>query len=311
MKKHLTVFMITCILLLLSACGTQPQQSLSNMTSTIVGDYRAVVWEGRIYIPFCVVSKNDRGVQIGYVDGDKNDCISEYKGYSPTEWLVSWLPTDGGAMLLKEENVADIPDGLIAEYQSENAAIRNILKSVLLGTSDFISTDLGGQSLSVSEIGQTVTDDESTTVNISQFTVIDLDGDGNDEVVLWLQIDEINDYGFEVLHYRDGAVYGYTFVYRAFMDLKEDGTFSFSSGAADSGIGRLTFSDDGYSFDMIANSQSEYDSNNELIIQYFADGEPSTENEFNNIINSQDGKADVQWYDFSASNLSAVLSNLP
>ena len=94
------------------------------------------------------------------------------------------------------------------------------------------------------------------------------------------------------------------------MDLKEDGTFSFSSGAADSGIGRLTFSDDGYSFDMIANSQSEYDSNNELIIQYYADGKPSTEDEFNNIINSQDGKADVQWYDFSADNINTVFDHL-
>lgn len=309
MKKHLIVFMITCLLLLLSACGAQPQQNLSNMTSMIVDDYRAVVWEGRIYIPFCVVSKNDRGYQIGYVDGDKNDCISEYKGYSPEEWLVSWMPTDGGAMLLKEENVVDIPNGLTAEYQSENVAIGNILKSVLLGSSDFISTDLGGQSLSISEIGQTVTDDESITVNVSQFTVIDLDGDGIDEVVLWLQIDEINDYGFEVLRYRDGSVYGYTFVYRAFMELKEDGTFSFSSGAADSGIGKLIFSDDEYSFDIIANSESEYDSNNELIIQYFADGELSTEDEFSNIINSQDGKTDVQWYDFSVNDINTVFDH--
>ena len=67
-------------------------------------------------MPFCVVSKNDRGKQIGYVDGDTDDRISEYKGYSPEEWLVSWLPMDGGAILLKEQGVADIPDGLEAEY---------------------------------------------------------------------------------------------------------------------------------------------------------------------------------------------------
>ena len=32
------------------------------------------------------------------------------------EGLVSWMPMDGGAMLLKEQSVVDIPDGLEAEY---------------------------------------------------------------------------------------------------------------------------------------------------------------------------------------------------
>lgn len=67
-------------------------------------------------MPFCVVSKNDRGKQIGYVDGDTGDRISGYKDCPLEEWLVSWLPTDGGAMLLKEQSVVEIPDGLEAEY---------------------------------------------------------------------------------------------------------------------------------------------------------------------------------------------------
>lgn len=88
------------------------------MTSAVVeGKWRTVIWEDRTYEPFCVVSKNDRRTQIGYVDGDTNDRISAYKDYPPEEWLVSWLPMDGGAMLLKEQSVTDIPDGLEAEYQ--------------------------------------------------------------------------------------------------------------------------------------------------------------------------------------------------
>lgn len=78
---------------------------------------RAVVCEDRVYVPFCVVSKSGCGEQIGYVDGDEDDRISEYKGYPAEEWLVSWIQTDGGAMLMKEESVTEIPDGLEAEYQ--------------------------------------------------------------------------------------------------------------------------------------------------------------------------------------------------
>lgn len=114
MKKR---FALPCILCacLLSACGAQNRE-LIDMESTHMDGKRGVIWEGRTYFPFCVVSKRDCGEQLGYVDGDTDDRISEYKGYSPEEWLVSWLKTDGGAMLLKEQSVTEIPEGLEAEY---------------------------------------------------------------------------------------------------------------------------------------------------------------------------------------------------
>ena len=114
MKRFLTP-VLAFLLILLAACAGQPRD-LVNMRSASADGKRIVLWENRIDVPFCVVSKNDRGKQIGYVDGDTDDRVSEYKGYSPEEWLVSWLPMDGGAMLLKERGVADIPDGLEAEY---------------------------------------------------------------------------------------------------------------------------------------------------------------------------------------------------
>ena len=116
MKKVFVLLIISCLFLtMLSACSGQ-QRDLVDMKSISMDGKRGVVWEDRIYMPFCVISKNDRGEQIGYVDGDMTDRISEYKGYSSNEWLVSWIPTDGGAMLLKEQSVVDIPDGLEAEY---------------------------------------------------------------------------------------------------------------------------------------------------------------------------------------------------
>ena len=116
MKKIFALFIFSCLsLTAISACSRQ-QADLVDMASTSIDGKRAIVWEDRIYLPFCVVSKKDCGEQIGYVDGDTDERISEYKDYSTEEWLVSWLTMDGGAMLLKERNVVDIPDGLETEY---------------------------------------------------------------------------------------------------------------------------------------------------------------------------------------------------
>ena len=116
MKKVFVLLMISFLFLTtLSACSGQ-QRDLVDMESISMDGKRGVVWENRIYMPFCVVSKNDRGEQIGDVNGDTDDRISEYKGYSSEEWLAAWLPMDGGAILLKEQSVVDIPDGLEAEY---------------------------------------------------------------------------------------------------------------------------------------------------------------------------------------------------
>ncbi len=120
MKK--TIFYVLCLLmLLLSACGGK-QRDLVDMQSctvkTDVTEVRAVVWGDKTYVPFCVSSASDRGEQIGYVDGNKDDRISEYKGYSTDEWLINWISTDGGAgILMKEQSVTDIPEGLESEYQ--------------------------------------------------------------------------------------------------------------------------------------------------------------------------------------------------
>lgn len=114
--RRILAFLTVIVVILSSAACSGQQRNLVDMKSTSVDGKWAVVWENRTYVIFCVVSKNDRGEQIGYVDGNTDDRISEYKGYSSSEWLISWIPTDGGAMLLKELSVVDIPDGLEPEY---------------------------------------------------------------------------------------------------------------------------------------------------------------------------------------------------
>lgn len=115
MKKIVALVSFFVVIFSLAACSRQ-QRDLVDVESVSMGGARGIVWEDRIYVPYCVISKNDRGKQIGYVNGNTNDRISEYRGYLSEDWLVSWLDTDGGAILLKEQTVVDIPEGVEAEY---------------------------------------------------------------------------------------------------------------------------------------------------------------------------------------------------
>ena len=182
-------------------------------------------------------------------------------------------------------------------------------KAVLIDNGDFISTELQNRKLNLEDIKEVVTDDESISVVATKFSIIDLSGNGGKEIVLWLQINGVSDYGFEILRYQDGAVYGYTLPYREFIDLKTDGTFIFSGGAADSGIGKLEFSKDGFTVDKLYYSISQYNSNNELVVQYFANGTPCSEEDFNNAMSLQEEKANVSWYDLTNENVNIALEN--
>lgn len=117
MKKLLTALFAVIFLMTFTSCAETPTADLINMQGTERDGKYAVIWEDRAYFPFCIVSKSDCSQQIGYVNGDTNDRISMYKDFPAEEWLVSYLTTDGGAILLKEQRVTEIPDGLQAEYE--------------------------------------------------------------------------------------------------------------------------------------------------------------------------------------------------
>lgn len=182
-------------------------------------------------------------------------------------------------------------------------------RAVLIDNEDFISTDLQNRKINLDDIKEVVTDDKSISVTATKFSIIDLSSNGEKEIVLGLQINGASDYGFEILRYQNGAVYGYTLPYREFMNLKTDGTFIFSGGAADTGIGKLEFSKDGFTVDKLYYSESQYNSNNELEVQYFANGIPCSEEDFNNAMSLQEKKADISWYNLTNDNVNLAFEN--
>lgn len=180
-------------------------------------------------------------------------------------------------------------------------------KSVLLGESNFRNrSGLVDESLNISEIKRVINDDEDLIARVLKFAVVDLDGDEEEEVVLWIQVYDNDYWGFEILHYLNGEIYGYPIWYRAFMNLKTDGTFTTSYSAADQGMGRMTFSENGYSVSE-AYTHTTFLGDGEYTVEYFVDNEPCSMDDYFDVVEGQGKKADVEWYDFSEDNINALL----
>lgn len=78
-------------------------------------------------------------------------------------------------------------------------------------------------------------------LGVKQYAILDLDGNGTAETVLRLTYLGNEDYGFLVLYADGNTTYADEIPYRAFNELRADGTFSFSSGVSNHGVGRLSF----------------------------------------------------------------------
>lgn len=190
---------------------------------------------------------------------------------------------------------------------SEMTAIMETYKAVLQGNTEFFSTD-ANNNLNISQLNQAVSDDSNVTAIATKFAIVDLDNDGTSEVILWLTVNNDDYYGCTVLRYQNGVIYGYTLWYRSIMDLKANGTFSFSSGAADSGFGTVTFTENTYTINKITYIESSYDSNNNMRVSYFVNRESATEDEFLSAVNRQGEETDASWYDFTDENIEIKLS---
>lgn len=181
-------------------------------------------------------------------------------------------------------------------------------KAIFIDNEDFRNGDTNEKdyrSVNIKTIKKTFTADENdNAATVPKFAIVDLDGDGMNEVVLWVQYGGYDE-GFEVLRYREGEVYGYHFWYREFMGLKADGTFEGSGGAADTAIMNMKFTEDGYVIDTLYQSHG-IDAH---IIQYYANGELISEEEFDEAVKRQNEKPDVVWYERTEDNVNLAFEN--
>lgn len=136
---------------------------------------------------------------------------------------------------------------------------------------------------------------------IKRFTLLDLDGDGADELVI--AIDYSGNEEYVVLTCYDGTVYANQVVYRGFLTPKADGTVAWSNGAFDNGYARSRFENGVLVYDdfavMIDNGSS---------VTYTLNGENVSEEDYNAFTAEQDAKDDLAWTDFTVEAVSAALA---
>ena len=140
-------------------------------------------------------------------------------------------------------------------------------------------------------------------LDVYQFTVVDMDNDGIPEVVLELTTGF--DGSFEVLHYEDGTVYGFNFVYRGMLSLSDDGMYLGSNGAYDSCILKASSIKDTYKEDVLAYSESGQDKNGNIIVSYYIGKSKVKEDQYNelsqNVFNNP-----TLWHEFNDANIDSV-----
>ena len=151
------------------------------------------------------------------------------------------------------------------------------------------------------------TGDVTVTANlinwtITRFALLDLDGDGADELVL--NIDFSGEEEYVILTCYDGAVYANQVVYRGFLSPKADGTFEWSNGAFDNGASRARFENGVLVYDDFA-AMSEGSDGNAV---YTLNGESIDEAANSAFLDEQAAKDDLAWTEFSVDAVNAALA---
>lgn len=194
----------------------------------------------------------------------------------------------------------------IASISEGNNVAMEAYKAVLRGDATFHDTGTE-KDLDVAHICE-VFNPEVSLVSL-YFTTIDLDSDGMQEVILML--DSYARYGYEILHYQNGAVYGYYMIPRGFEELKLDGTYEGSSSAFSGTIKRIeSFSENGLSEQIVVEYDYhtyDYDDENELHEYFMINGEKSSSIQIEGMLDQQYAKNSTEWYDVTEENIGEIL----
>ena len=217
-------------------------------------------------------------------------------------WLDMWVPAF----------VRDESKSLLENLQNFQAAMEvrgdgdGGYASVLLGRSKFVLYR-NEPSVGIGDVPGLFNDDPYT--KIWRFAVVDMDGDGTDEVLLYVCGVAGDMGGYLLLYQEDGQIHGAIFNARNnwsnrwFSNLKTDGTFE-CQGIMESweSVSKLFFTAGGgtgiYGLTVIRNDP-DFDLESFMAIQ----NEITREDDWWAAVEAQKEKPDAVWYDFNEENI--------
>ena len=129
-------------------------------------------------------------------------------------------------------------------------------------------------------------------VSPKKYCYTDLDQDGTAELILCLS-EQDSELGTLVFQYKDRAAIAYDFVPRQMYDLKEDGTFGYSGGIADTGYASLCFTGGSWKYEKICNVTE-----NDEGVSFFCNGEPASEEMYWACVSAQNAKEGAEWTEY-------------
>lgn len=126
-------------------------------------------------------------------------------------------------------------------------------------------------------------------IAFTHLALLDLDRDGQRELALRFPLSEYEPC-YWILDVQNGAVYGYEVVSRGMLDLKADGSFTYSSGAMDNGVGLMALNRGVRDILPLTWVEPKGDG-----AAWFVDGKPASEQAFFDASQSQGRKEDARW----------------
>ncbi|WP_302497320.1 M56 family metallopeptidase [uncultured Flavonifractor sp.] len=174
-------------------------------------------------------------------------------------------------------------------------------QDVLLGQAPFLYVDGSGQKIPtfLPDIPLAFSP-YSSYASVTEFAILDLDGDGSQEVVLRVT-DVANDMGgYVVLRQEGDEIRGYPSHWRTFWYLKTDGTFTYSyTAGTEDGIASARFGEDGLTLEKHIRCEMEAWEPKAFEV----DGRPVSQTEYEAACSAQDQKADAVWYELNETNI--------
>lgn len=195
-------------------------------------------------------------------------------------------------------------EGSLESFERDNTG-DVLFSDILLGNSGFYYA-VGGEveTLTVNDVPG-LFDQEDPYMKVWEFSAVDLNGDGEKEVILFVTGASGDAGGKVILHRIGDRVYGYLTDARTLVELKTDGTYEFSdpTGVTETGVAVITgFSETGYSVDKITYAGGTYEGWNTFVVEHQA----AAEEDYLEALEQQSGKQGATRYDFTGEMIEEV-----